>query len=141
VTHRSRRPRHARRRRRSVKTWLRRVGVGAAGAFLIWFASQFFAPPVNQAGLNVGQRLASYVIGEDKPIELKPLCDKQGGIVAPPAEKDAAYHWRCRRSTRLITREQIAERCAAQWGNEAKLALREPDESSGWKCHFRGLLR
>jgi hypothetical protein len=111
------------------------------GAFLIWFASQFLAPPVNQAGLNTAQRLATYFIGEDKPVELKPLYDKQGGIVAPPAEKDAAYHWRCRRSPSPITRQQIAERCAAQWGKEAKLVLRDRDESSGWKCHFRGLLR
>ncbi len=108
---------------------------------LLWLAAQFIAPPVNQAGLATTQRLVAYVVGEDKPIELKPLCIKQGGIVPPPAEKDAAFHWRCQRSSRPITRQQIAKRCAAQWGTELKLVLRDQDSAAGWKCHKRGWFR
>jgi hypothetical protein len=130
---------------RRLPRLLKRVGAGLAGGgllagFLLWLASQFFAPPVNEAGLDTAQRVVAFVVGEDKPIELKPLCSAQGGIVAPPAEKDAAFHWRCQRSSRPITREQIAERCTAQWGKEAELVLRDPDSSSGWKCHLRGLI-
>jgi hypothetical protein len=81
-----------------------------------------------------------YVFGVDEPIELSPLCENLGGIVAPPAEIDAAFHYRCARSGRTITRAQIERRCKAQWGSNADLVLRDPNSASGWKCHTPGLL-
>jgi hypothetical protein len=144
-------PRRGRRRphtpptRSAGKRLLRRVGAvlvggGALGGLLLWLAAQLVAPPINEAGLRGEQRVAALLVGEYRPIELKPLCATQGGIVAPPAEKDAAYHWRCQRSSGPITPQQIAERCAAQWGKEAELVLTDPDSSSGWKCHLGGLI-
>ena len=35
-------------------------------------------------------------LGVDQSIELSPLCVHAGGIVAPPAEINAAYHYHCR---------------------------------------------
>lgn len=82
-----------------------------------------------------------YAFGVDKPIELRPLCEHLGGIVAPPAEDNAAFHYRCARSVGPITRLQIERRCKDQWGADAELVLRDPDSASGWKCHRRGLLK
>ena len=124
-----------------TKRFRRIVGSILGGGFLLWLAAQFVAPPVNQAGLAASQRLVAYVVGEDRPIELAPLCIKQGGIVRPQAEKDAAFQWRCERSRHLITRQQIAQQCADQWGPELELVLRDRDSAAGWKCHKRGWIR
>jgi hypothetical protein len=81
-----------------------------------------------------------YAFGTDRPIELSPLCAHLGGIVAPPAERNAAYHYRCVQSTNPISRDQIAQRCKVQWGFNAKLLLHDRNSAAGWKCHVRGLL-
>ncbi len=122
------------------KKQLRRVILGALGAIVIGLTIAFFTPPVTQATTTM-ESWWGRVVGVDKPIELKPICAKQGGIVPPPAEKNAAFHWRCKGSSHPITPQQIAERCAAQWGPEFRLMLRDRDASSGWKCHKRGLLK
>src|SRR6266487_1560445 len=97
------------------KKWLRRIGTGIVG-ILVWLAGEFFSTPVNEASDNLVQRAKEYVFGRDNPIELQPICDalKQGRIVAPPAERDAAHHYRCELSSRRITEKQIARRCATQ---------------------------
>jgi hypothetical protein len=82
-----------------------------------------------------------YALGVDQPIELRPLCENLGGIVAPPAERDAAFHYRCAESTQTITRAQIEGRCKDQWGSGAQLVLRDRNSASGWKCHAPGWLR
>jgi len=79
-------------------------------------------------------------LGVDRPIELKPLCQQFGGIVAPPTERNAAFHYHCVGSNEPITRTQIKQRCKDQWGLSAKLVLRNPDSAAGWKCHVGGLI-
>lgn len=85
---------------------------------------------------------AWHPLGVDKPIELKPLCEHlgTGGIVAPPTEKSAAFHYHCAGSDEPITRTQIEQRCKDQWGTNAKLVLRDPNSAAGWKCHVGGLI-
>ncbi|SRR6266516_4232153 len=130
-------PRHASPRQR----WIRRIGNGII-AILIWLIAQIFITPVNQLSSNLVDRGRNYITGEDHPIELQPICTNlnQGRIVAPPAEKNAAFHYRCARSKQMITRGQIEQRCITQWGRNAKLVLRDPDSASGWKCHTPGWL-
>lgn len=79
------------------------------------------------------------MFGVDEPIELSPLCVNAGGIVAPPAEVNAAYQYQCR-SGHVITQAQIEQRCKAQWGSTAKLVLEDRNSASGWKCHTPGWL-
>jgi hypothetical protein len=76
----------------------------------------------------------------DYPIELSSICTNLGGIVAPPAEQNAAYQYRCQDSKQPITKQQIAQQCRIQWGPNAKLVLRDPDSASGWTCHTPGAL-
>jgi hypothetical protein len=114
---------------------------GAVGTILIGLIVAFLTPAVTESGKGTVPRLLAPVVGIDQPIELSPLCAKQGGILRPHAEKNAAYHFHCKNSSRPITKQQIAKRCAEQWGPEAELKLRDPDSASGWKCHLRGWLR
>jgi hypothetical protein len=79
------------------------------------------------------------IFGFDQPIELSPLCANAGGIEAPPAEINAAYHYQCR-SGNVITSTQIGQRCKAQWGPTAQLVLQDPNSAAGWKCHTPGWL-
>jgi hypothetical protein len=78
-----------------------------------------------------------------RTLELQPVCDAlhQGKVIAPHAETNAAYHYRCTGSDRWITQQQIAQRCVAQWGHDAQLVLKDRDSASGWKCHVRGWAR
>jgi len=108
---------------------------------LTFIAAQFFSPPINEASTSLIDRAHAYVFGVDHPIELSPICQRLGGIVAPHAEKDAAYHYRCRRSKQTITKHQIEQRCVTQWGPNARLVLIDPDSASGWTCHTPGVLR
>jgi hypothetical protein len=98
--------RHDKKRSRRIRTgiisFLLAIGAGLATVFL--------APPINQASTKAIHGWTR-VVGADLPVELKPLCAAQDGIVAPPTEKDAAYHWRCRGSSYSITEQQIATRC------------------------------
>jgi hypothetical protein len=125
------------------KKWLRRLGIallGALGAIAVGLAVVFFTPPVTQAS-SKAQSWWGHVVGVDLPVEIKYVCAKPEDLVSPPREKDAAYHYRCKGSSRTITRQQIAKRCALQWGTAVKLVLRDRDMASGWKCHQRGWLR
>jgi hypothetical protein len=82
----------------------------------------------------------SATFGVNHPIELRPLCEGLGGIIAPPAERDAAFHYRCKSSTDTITQAQIEQRCHDQWGTRARLVLRDRDSAAGWTCHTPGWL-
>jgi hypothetical protein len=75
--------------------------------------------------------------GVNEPIELSPLCVNAGGIVAPPAEINAAFQYRCR-SGHVITRAQIGQRCTTQWGPTAQLVLEDRNSAAGWTCHVPG---
>jgi hypothetical protein len=129
-------------RQSAGKRWVRRIGAGIVG-ILVWLLGGFFSTPVNEIGDNAVERAKSYVFGQDQPIELQPICDelRQGKVIAPHAEKDAAYHYRCAQSRQWITEQQIRRRCVEQWGEDARLVLKDPDSASGWKCHTRGRLR
>jgi hypothetical protein len=66
--------------------------------------------------------------GVDRSIELSPLCVNDGGIVAPPAEANAAYQYHCARSGHVVARAQVEQRCKTQWPT-AELVLRDPQLS------------
>jgi hypothetical protein len=136
ILRRSASPRLEKKRSRRIWTGI----IGALMTIVTGLAIVFLTPPINQVGTKALHGWTR-VVGADLPVELRPLCAGQGGIVAPPAEKDAAYHWRCRGSSYPITEQQIATRCHQQWGQEVNLVLRDRDASSGWKCHKRGWLR
>jgi hypothetical protein len=127
------------------KKWLRRIALaimGALGTISVGLVIAFFTTPVNEAGASTVPRLWGRVVGSDKSVELKVICQRQGDtIVSPPSETDAAFHYRCRRGKRNISEPQIAKRCMEQWGNDVRLVLRDRDSASGWKCHKRGWLR
>lgn len=95
-------------------------------------------PPVNHVIHDITDPVGSYLGGIDHPIELSPICKDLGGIVAPHAEKNAAYQYQCRDSKKTIAKQQIAQQCRIQWGPNAKLELRDPDSASGWTCHTPG---
>ena len=122
------------------RRWIRRIGAGVVG-IATFIAVQFFSPPINEASTSLISRAHAYVFGVDHPIELSPICQGLGGIAAPHAEKDAAYHYRCKRSKQTIAKEQIEQRCRTQWGADARLVLIDPDSASGWTCRTPGVLR
>jgi hypothetical protein len=122
----------------STSRWKRRGGwvLGVLGGVLIGLMVAVLSPPVNHAISDVH----GMVFGVDHPIELAPICEGLGGIVAPPAEKYAAYQYHCRRSSHLISRREVEQRCLAQWGRHAQLVLIDPDSASGWTCRTPGWL-
>jgi hypothetical protein len=117
-----------------------RISAGVLSGILVGLLVGVLVPPVNQVVHNVADRTHSYFYGVNHPIELSPLCKYLGGIVAPPAERDAAYQYRCAHSQRAISRNQIRLRCISQWGPSARLVLLDPNSASGWTCHTPGIL-
>jgi hypothetical protein len=118
----------------------RRWFLGLVTAVIAGLLTGALLAPVNHAIHDITNPIGSYLVGTDHSVELSPICKDLGGLVAPPAEKNAAYQYQCRDSKQTITRQQIAQRCRIQWGPNAKLVLRDPDSASGWTCHTPGLV-
>lgn len=123
---------HAASRRRRLGVWV----LGVLGGVIIGLMVGVLSPPVNHAISDLKGKL----FGVDHPIELAPICKDLGGIIVPPAERDAAYQYHCGRSSRPISRHEVEQRCVAQWGPAAKLVLLDPDSASGWTCQTPGWL-
>jgi hypothetical protein len=96
------------------------------------------SPTLSQPVQNAVESTIHYFFGVDEPIELSQICNNLGGILAPHAEADAAYKWRCTRSQQVISRAQIKQMCQAEWGAKAQLVLLDPNSAAGWKCHISG---
>jgi hypothetical protein len=119
-------------RRRRRGGWI----LGVVGGVIIGLLADVLYPPLNHAISD----LQGNVFGVDHPIELAPICDGLGGIIAPHAERGAAYKYHCRRLSRPISRHEIEEQCVVQWGPGAQLVLHNPDSASGWACRTPGWL-
>jgi hypothetical protein len=118
----------------------RRTIVSTLVALLVGLFSGAVSPILSQPVQNTVESIFHYFSGVDQPIELSTICKNLGGIVAPHAETDAAYKWRCARSQQTISPSQIKQMCRTEWGPKAQLVLRDPNSAAGWKCHMPGSL-
>lgn len=123
---------HPRRRKSTLVALLTGIFIGIVVAVI--------GPVAVRVTYSAWSNVASHLVGVDHPIELAPICVNRGGIMSPPAEDNAAFHWRCMDSRRPISRAQIEQRCKDEWGSAARLVLRDPNAAAGWTCHTRGLL-